>query len=118
MRGHGRLMDVLSGLGLRSNNWNPLRLLARFRASVSARLKRQRGMDQRAGPVEAARGRKQSLGWVADSGLKIQVCGAGWEQRPRLSTFARPYETTDAQRSAIAQLGKINLRLTPCSADD
>jgi hypothetical protein len=208
-------MDVLSGLGMQESFWNPLRFLARFRASVTGRATRRKSLpverevpnldlhkygcdvaylcesaapapapaqslltarleqpqpgrqrqalrqvfdqlsriydaggvlahtahvermlgeamgpangdgvdpqplvDFLAGPINDALAREQAMLWLADSGLKINLYGDGWEKHPVLRIFARPFDGSDAQRSAIAKSSKIILRLTPTPADD
>jgi hypothetical protein len=71
-----------------------------------------------AGPLNDAFCREQALSWLAQSGLQLSLYGAGWSHHPQLAEYAREFSGTFDQLSQITRTARINLRLTPCLAND
>src|SRR5947207_15091457 len=102
MRGHGRFMDVLSGLGIRESFWNPLRLLARFRANVTGRAKQQKSLPvQRAIPPIDLHKYGCDVAYVCESATPAQILLTTRFEQPQ------PGRQRQALRQVFDQLSRM-----------
>ena len=60
--------------------------------------------------------RHQTLEWLAELDVRLNLYGRGWENNPRFAQFARGIADNENQLSAIYQASKINLQVTPFGA--
>ncbi|HYO08739.1 MAG TPA: hypothetical protein VER17_07175 [Tepidisphaeraceae bacterium] len=58
----------------------------------------------------------QTLSWVAEAQLKLNLFGAGWEQHPYFGKYACGPIESDAMRVAVYRASRINLQAGPYGA--
>jgi hypothetical protein len=71
-----------------------------------------------AGPINDAFCREQAVAWLADSGHRLHLYGHCWEEHPELLPFVHHFSGSPDELQIIQRGAKVNLRLTPCPADD
>ncbi|MBC8106822.1 MAG: hypothetical protein H7Z14_09560 [Anaerolineae bacterium] len=60
--------------------------------------------------------RHQTLRWLAELDVRLNLYGRGWENNPEFSRFARGVADNESQLSAIYQSSKINVQVSPFGA--
>ncbi len=74
--------------------------------------------DFLAGPINDAFCRLQAVAWLAESDYRLHLYGSGWDEHPELLPFVHNFSGSHDELQIIQRAAKINLRLTPCPADD
>ena len=74
--------------------------------------------DFLASPLNDALCREQALSWVAQSGARLHLYGHGWQHHPHLGQFRRDFTGSDDELMVIFRMARINLRLTPGTANE